>query len=216
MRREKKTRYALLGLLSIGPASGYALKQRIQHTTAHFWSESYGQIYPELAKLEEDGLVSSQEEIVEGQGPGVRRVYSVTSNGLEVLKQWLGEPPSSEVVRDEFLLKMFFGVHADLDALMRHMDKKHRELQYYAAYLTETARWVLNECRDNPHAPYWLFAVRAGVISAEAQSAELAKLREAFASGDAMQSHRDWLAGRPVNDIDPSKPINMIDESEHE
>ncbi|MGH9601902.1 MAG: PadR family transcriptional regulator, partial [Terriglobales bacterium] len=45
------TRFALLGLLSLGPQSGYDLKKRMEQSIAHFWSESYGQIYPTLRRL---------------------------------------------------------------------------------------------------------------------------------------------------------------------
>jgi hypothetical protein len=44
--RATTSRYALLGMLSLGPGSGYDLKKRIEGSLAHFWSESYGQIYP--------------------------------------------------------------------------------------------------------------------------------------------------------------------------
>jgi DNA-binding PadR family transcriptional regulator len=215
MKREKKTRYALLGLLSIGPSSGYGLKQRIQHTTAHFWSESYGQIYPELSNLEEEGLLSSYEEKAEGQGPGVRRVYAITESGLAALKSWLQESPSPEVIRDEFLLKIFFGVHADPEALLQHLHNKQRELQHYSAYLTETARWILNDCKENPHAPYWLMAVRIGASCAETQALELKKLGEAISFGELTTSHAQWLAVRKRSDIDPTQPIrNLNDETE--
>jgi len=51
-----KTRFAVLGLLSIRPMSGYDLKQVIESSTRNFWSESYGQIYPVLRELTAGGL----------------------------------------------------------------------------------------------------------------------------------------------------------------
>src|SRR5258708_31701724 len=42
---------ALLGLLSLGPMSVYDIRQLISQSIGHFWSESYGQIYPGLNRL---------------------------------------------------------------------------------------------------------------------------------------------------------------------
>ena len=47
--------WALLGLLYQRPRSGYDLKQAVDRSIRHFWAASYGQIYPELARLEAAG-----------------------------------------------------------------------------------------------------------------------------------------------------------------
>ena len=57
-----KTRFAVLGLLSIRPMSGYDLKHTIEASTRNFWNESYGQIYPALRALADAGLVMRQPE----------------------------------------------------------------------------------------------------------------------------------------------------------
>ena len=48
---------ALLGLLSLGPMSGYDIRQLIPRSIGYFWNESYGQIYPGLKRLAAAGLV---------------------------------------------------------------------------------------------------------------------------------------------------------------
>lgn len=53
----KKTRYVILGLLNEEPLSGYDIKKIIDIRMSFFWQESYGQIYPELSKLREEGLI---------------------------------------------------------------------------------------------------------------------------------------------------------------
>ena len=57
MSRQSKTELAVLGALSVQPMSGYAVRAAITETLGHFWSESFGQIYPTLARLESDALV---------------------------------------------------------------------------------------------------------------------------------------------------------------
>src|SRR5713101_9932570 len=67
MSKENKSRYAILGILSQGPMSGYAIKKFIEASISNFWNESYGQIYPILKQLSEEGLTSTHAEKQEGK-----------------------------------------------------------------------------------------------------------------------------------------------------
>ena len=51
----------VLGLLASGPRSGYDIKTTVDRSTRFFWAASYGQIYPELRRLENDGLVEGED-----------------------------------------------------------------------------------------------------------------------------------------------------------
>jgi DNA-binding PadR family transcriptional regulator len=96
----------ILGMLALGKNSGYDIKQLVDKSTRHFWAASYGQIYPELRRLEEGGLIRGRSEPTGGRA---RKVYELTDAGLEALRDWLGadEEPLYEL-RDEGLLKLFF------------------------------------------------------------------------------------------------------------
>ena len=107
MAKENKSRYAVLGMLSLRPMSGYDLKKYIELGTSNFWSESYGQIYPMLKQLAEEGLTSSHVEKREGRPE--RHVYTLTDKGWDALRHWLTEPVESQLARNELLLKLFFG-----------------------------------------------------------------------------------------------------------
>ena len=63
MKRANKTQFAVLGLLSWQPMSGYTIKKLIEMGLTQFWSESYGQLYPTLEKLVETGLVHRLETL---------------------------------------------------------------------------------------------------------------------------------------------------------
>src|SRR5580700_9952877 len=89
---------ALLGLLSLGPMSGYDIRQLIQQSIGHFWSESYGQIYPGLKRLEAVGLVAKKTERKHGSPD--RYVYSLTADGRDRLREWLKLPVAEEVPRN--------------------------------------------------------------------------------------------------------------------
>src|ERR1035437_1832251 len=55
--RANQTATAVLGALSVAPMTGYALREAIRDVLGHFWSESFGQIYPTLTALERNGHI---------------------------------------------------------------------------------------------------------------------------------------------------------------
>ena len=97
--------YVILGTLSWRPLSGYEIKSIVDQSTRFFWAASYGQIYPELRRLEEEGLVVGESD---PQGGRRRTRYSLTPAGHERLREWLLEPGAGYELRDEGLLKLFF------------------------------------------------------------------------------------------------------------
>lgn len=95
-------RYAMLGLLADSPASGYDLLQRFKRSLANVWPATQSQIYTELAKLADTGLVTVTDE-----GPRGRKEYTITEEGLAELRHWMvGTKPRP--VRNEMLLRTFF------------------------------------------------------------------------------------------------------------
>jgi DNA-binding PadR family transcriptional regulator len=105
--KDNKTAYAILGLLSHEPMTGYDIKKRIESTIGFFWNAGFGQIYPALSMLEGREYVEKATEVEEKRPK--RIVYSITGKGLDELKRWLGEPVEREDVKYEILLKLFFG-----------------------------------------------------------------------------------------------------------
>jgi PadR family transcriptional regulator AphA len=100
------TAYVVLGMLRLGKRTGYEIKQLVDNSTRFFWAASYGQIYPELKRLEEAGLVEGH---ADPQGGRQRRAYELTPEGQRALEDWLRE--SDDIViemRDSALLKIFF------------------------------------------------------------------------------------------------------------
>ena len=95
----------ILGAVGARPRTGYEIKQLVDHSTRFFWAASYGQIYPELGRLEAAGLVEGTSD---PRGGRKRRVYRTTADGREALRTWLLSPDAIHEVRDEALLKLFF------------------------------------------------------------------------------------------------------------
>ena len=59
----------ILGMIALGKQTGYDIKQFVDKSTRHFWAASYGQIYPELRRLEEQGLIVGHDRAVRRARP---------------------------------------------------------------------------------------------------------------------------------------------------
>jgi PadR family transcriptional regulator, regulatory protein AphA len=93
---------ALLGLLAERPMSGYELTKKFAGPS-NVWTAQHGQIYPELARLKETGLIRQSEA-----GPRGRKTYTITASGLKQVRRWLVETEPDRTVRDESFLRVFF------------------------------------------------------------------------------------------------------------
>jgi DNA-binding PadR family transcriptional regulator len=135
MNELSATGRAILGMLALGKQTGYDIKQLVDKATRHFWAASYGQIYPELRRLELAGLVTGRSEPAGGRA---RQVYDLTESGHELLREWLVSPhePLFEL-RCESLLKLFFsdavGPETRLDILRRFRELTERKLEQLQA-----------------------------------------------------------------------------------
>jgi PadR family transcriptional regulator AphA len=165
-RKAGTTEYAVLGMLALGPGSGYDLKKRIEGSVAHFWRESYGQIYPILSRLAGQGLVDRRLEHQKGKPD--RHVYSITGKGLERLGGWLGEPAPEERFRSELLLKLFFGRRRPVGENIRQVERFRQRQQALRRGYAETERAIRRERRAHLDMPYWLMTLRFGQYRANA------------------------------------------------
>ena len=93
----------------MGPMTGYEMRQMMERSTANFWTESFGQIYPALKRMVKDGLATVEEQSKDGRA---KKVYRITGEGERRLRRWLGVETRPQVRRNELLLKVFFGDQA--------------------------------------------------------------------------------------------------------
>jgi DNA-binding PadR family transcriptional regulator len=162
-----RSRYVVLGILSVEPMSGYDIKKFIETSVAHFWSESYGNLYPLLARLAEEKLVRRREH--RQQGKPDRLVYSLTARGRAEFLQWLGEPVSEEPVRSELMMKLFFGRHLASDRIGAHLEACRETQSRILAALRGTRKMLERDHADHPDVRYWLLTLRRGELVAKAR-----------------------------------------------
>ena len=133
MSRKQKTRFALLGLLSWRPMSGYDIKKVVDLGLSHFWSANYGQIYPILDELVRGGL--AEKSLDPDSGQRKRYVYQITPDGKAAFQAWLAEPTEPPAVRNELQLKFFLGskqpVRKSLHLIRGYRDQQRALLDDY-------------------------------------------------------------------------------------
>lgn len=153
------TAYVILGMLCDGPKSGYEIKALVDNSTRFFWAASYGQIYPELKRLAEAGLVVGSEEPTGGRR---RTVYEITADGEQELQAWLRRPPETFELRDEGLLKLFFAEAVDPAEALEIV----RGMREYHEAVTGRLR-ALETTKEKASSTYPLIVLRAGIESFE-------------------------------------------------
>ena len=111
MANENKMNQVILGLLNHENLTGYEIKKRIDGSLHYFWKGSFGSIYPTLTSLEEQGMVTKVDNDVDSKRE--RIVYGITETGREQLIKWLEDSKTSNSLKYEMLLKLFFGSVVD-------------------------------------------------------------------------------------------------------
>ncbi|WP_456823443.1 PadR family transcriptional regulator [Cellulomonas sp. P5_E12] len=158
MSRRPQTELAVLGALSVEPMTGYALRGAITQTLGHFWSESFGQIYPTLARLEADALVRKEDGL-----------FAITPAGRTMLRELLAEPIDRTPPRNGLLLRLFFGSTLGPEACIALLRDAHDEAQATLATLAAIRAQVEAE-PVSPDRPYFLVTIAAGEATARAQA----------------------------------------------
>jgi DNA-binding PadR family transcriptional regulator len=134
-------RYALLAILRVGPLSGYDLQKQFSQSVGHVWHAPDSQIYPELRKMEADGLIEGEEQVRGARGK--RRVYHVTAAGDAAYREWMASPLDYQRVRDPAHLRAAYlentTPEAARDFLHRHIAFWESELEQFEGELHHIA-----------------------------------------------------------------------------
>lgn len=150
--------WVVLGLIALRPRTGYEIKRIVDRTIRHFWAASYGQIYPELRRLEAAGWIEGEDT---PRGGRARRRFRITAAGQRALRGWLAGRETKIELRDESLLRLFFADTLDADealALLRGRREGYRQMLEYLRGLDDGSgqkdppfidlvyRWALDYC----------------------------------------------------------------------
>jgi DNA-binding PadR family transcriptional regulator len=158
-------RYALLGSLADQPRTGYALLKHFEQSLAYAWPASHSQIYPELARLVDDGLIEQTDS-----GARNSKTYAVTDAGLADMRRWLLETAPERRVRSDAALRTFFLWLLTPDEAEHQLED---ERSYWQGVLDEFRRIREEPTGRNKKARTLRIALEGGIRTVEARLAWL-------------------------------------------
>lgn len=189
MARVKQTEMAVLGALSVQPMTGYAVREAIRDVLGHFWSESFGQIYPALTALHREGFIERRD----GARPGAS-TYALTAAGRDRLLTLLQQPENPPPARNGLMLRLFFGRTLGVDACRALIQQANADARQQLTSYQAIRAELDSEVESAEHRPYWLLTVAAGEFSARAAiawSEEALVALEEITPSDG-QPHEDY------------------------
>ncbi|MBA3475574.1 MAG: PadR family transcriptional regulator [Actinobacteria bacterium] len=153
--------HALLGLLAERPRTGYGLLKHFEQSLAYAWPASHSQIYPELARLRDAGLIREGGPLPRGGRP-----YELSDAGLAEVRSWLRDTEPSRTVRSEAALRLFFLwllEPGDAEAYLRTEAERARTV------LTELEAIAKQEDPDSPKTRAYRIALELGLRTTRAR-----------------------------------------------
>lgn len=126
-------KYAILGLLNQQQMTGYDLMKQFESALNEFWSANHSQIYPELKKLTEEGLISY--EIAISGTVLEKKLYTITLAGKQAFEEWLKKEEVLDATpKDVFRLRLFFASamtpQTRLQQLQLHLEQHQQRLAH--------------------------------------------------------------------------------------
>ncbi|KPK05504.1 MAG: hypothetical protein AMS20_06405 [Gemmatimonas sp. SG8_28] len=137
--------YALLGLVTQSPQSGYDLRKTFETTAMGSFSGSPGAIYPALRRLEKRELIQGEVDATTALRP--RMVFRPTKAGREALEAWLVQSiDRGDVERrvDELMLR--FALHS----VLGRRAPTHRFLESFLKEVEDYLDELNRQQRDVP------------------------------------------------------------------
>jgi PadR family transcriptional regulator, regulatory protein AphA len=170
-------KFALLGLLAESPKYGYELKRRFEGALGNVWSVSYGQLYPTLRRLAEQGWVTKKTE--PGKKAAEKNIYSIAEKGRKKLDEWLLKPVRSTYrVKDEFTLRFLFFSKLEPSHVLEYLREYRRKTALQRESFQKTLASLQGEIDF-----FLQEIIRKGIVHLEAEDRWLGDVMESMGKG---------------------------------
>lgn len=179
-------RYALIALLTGRPMTGYDISKGFSRSVAHVWHAPDSQIYPELNRMERDGLLTSVE--VRWGKKGTKKEYHVTDAGLADFRAWMEAPLTPLRQRDPAYLKAAYFDFADPASVREQLRQQQAYWEEQLSMLEDTRAALLD--RTHP-------TLAARLSTLDGRDAELAVRYKVYAYDGLIARARTeltWIA----------------------
>lgn len=193
--RANQTETAVLGALSVAPMTGYALREAIRDVLGHFWSESFGQIYPTLTALERDGHVRRLDAVRTRAS-----MFEITASGTWRLQELLTQPVQPAPPRNGLMLRLFFGRQLGAPACGALVREARADAERNLARYQAIRMQLLDEEDSAGDQTYVLLTISAGEHTARAA---IAWADQAVVELAQLDSHDEGTHRRGANNAAP-------------
>jgi DNA-binding PadR family transcriptional regulator len=156
------TEFAVLGLLTFGPRSGYELKKVAEAGVGYVWTAAKSHVYGVLPRLVEGGYATTR-RVAQERRPD-KQVYRITRKGERAFREWLEAPIDERGSRSPFLLKVFFGGLMSKEALAAHIQRRRAQV----VEQLDEYREIEGRIRDDPRSYYGYMTLRWGLAEGRA------------------------------------------------
>ena len=156
-------KYAILGILSWKPSTGYDLKKIFEESSAMYWSGNNNQIYKTLVQLLKEGLVTN--EVHHQESSPSKKVYNITSEGLAQLRQWTLSSPEAPELKKTFLIQLAWSDRLNADELDGILTGYENEVRMQLLMQQEKHRRGLYYPNRTPREIYLWNMINENIIS---------------------------------------------------
>lgn len=156
-------KYAILGLLSWKPSTGYEMKKVFEESSIMYWSGNNNQIYKTLIQLQEDGLVSG--EVQHQETAPSKKVYTISKDGLSELREWVMQPPEAPEFRKTFLIQLAWADQLSNDELNTLLLNYENEIRIQLLIHQEKGRRGPNAPNRSPRESFLWDRISENLIS---------------------------------------------------
>ncbi|MFF8609875.1 PadR family transcriptional regulator [Streptomyces sp. NPDC015346] len=135
-------KHAVLAALLEGEASGYDLAKIFDVSVANFWAATPQQLYRELERLSEAGLIAAR--VVHQERRPNKRMFSLTDAGRRDLVAYTSRPPRPTAIRDELMVQVQACDEGDTDAVRGFVRERMEWSRGKHARYERLREWMLD------------------------------------------------------------------------
>lgn len=156
-------KFAILGILSWKPSTGYELKKIFEESSFLYWSGNNNQIYKALIKMEDENLVTN--EIIHQDNSPSKKIYTITEKGLKELKEWVASSPEAPEIKKTFLVQLAWSDMLSDDELNELLLKYENELKVQLIMQVEKNKRALYSPNRSPRESLLWEMISENIIS---------------------------------------------------
>ena len=156
-------KYAILGILSWKPSTGYDLKKVFEESSIMYWSGNNNQIYKTLVQLLDDGLVTNK--VLHQESSPSKKLYTITKEGSAALKEWVLSTPELPEFKKTFLVQLAWADQLDEKELDELLSKYENEVNIQLLMQQEKVKRGINSPKRTDREVYLWDMISENIIS---------------------------------------------------